>query len=277
MPRGLSATDDRRNSYADDYRRGSGPSTDAERVARPLAFAGRCASPSGSPVRRGTALGPRGFSFGRWLCVRRAGDLVRGGDDRALPRHGGDSLAQQLANTYAPVVMLRAQKDVCSTSQEQFAPPTSVDVVLGNPAVRLLRRGRRGTVVVKRAPTAADLAERGSNYYLDLPGDPLNPGCRYAKAFRALRHAGRAPSVTYVHITTEPGQSGLAVQYWFYYYFNQFNDLHESDWEGIQLTFAGVTPAEALTEQPSSIVLSQHAGGEHTTWDDDRVQKEGTS
>jgi hypothetical protein len=192
------------------------------------------------------------------------------------PSTAAISPAQQLANTYAPVVMLRAQKDVCSSSQEQFAPPTSVDVVLGNPAVGLLRRGRRGTVVVKRGPTAADIAERGSNYYLDLPGDPLNPGCKYAKAFRALRRAGRAPAVTYAHITTEPGQSGLALQYRFYYYFNQFNDLHESDWEGIQLTFAGVTPAEALTEQPSSIVLFQHAGGEHTNWDDARVQKNGT-
>ena len=66
------------------------------------------------------------------------------------------------------------------------------------------------------------------------------------------------------------------MQYWFYYYFNQFNDLHESDWEGIQLVFDADTPVQALAEQPSTIVLFQHAGGEHADWTDGRVQKQGT-
>ena len=101
------------------------------------------------------------------------------------------SAEQQLADRYAPVVMVRAQSNTCSTSQEQFAPPTSVDVVLGDPSVRLLRSDGRHMVLVKRAPTAADLAGRGPNYYLDLPGNPLDPKCTYAKAFRALRRAGR--------------------------------------------------------------------------------------
>ena len=186
------------------------------------------------------------------------------------------SAEQQLADRYAPVVMVRVQSNVCSTSQEQFAPPTSVGAVLGDPSVRLSRSDGRHMVLVKRAPAAADLAGRGPNYYLDLPGNPLDPQCTYAKAFRALRRAGRAPPVTYVHIAREPGESGFALQYWFYYYFNQFNDLHESDWEGIQLIFDAGTPAQALSEQPSRIVLFQHAGGEHADWTDGRVQKQGT-
>ncbi len=192
------------------------------------------------------------------------------------PSTAAISPAQQLADTYAPVVMVRAQHDVCSTSQEQFAPPTSVDVVLGDPSVRLLRSDGRHMVLVKRAPTAADLAGRGPNYYLDLPGNPVDPNCTYAKAFQALRSAGRTPAVTYAHIAREPGETGFALQYWFYYYFNQFNDLHESDWEGIQLIFDAGTPAQALAERPSTIVLFQHAGGEHADWTDGRVQKQGT-
>jgi hypothetical protein len=99
-----------------------------------------------------------------------------------------------------------------------LGPPTSVDLVLGNPRVRLLGHSSRGTRVIKRAPTAADLAGRGTNYYLDRPGNPLEPGCAYARDFAALRRAGHAPAVTYAHLAREPGQSGLAVQYWFYYY-----------------------------------------------------------
>ena len=87
---------------------------------------------------------------------------------------------------------------------------------------------------------------------------------------------GSVPDVTYAHLDREPGHPGLALQYWFYYYFNQFNDLHESDWEGMQITFAADTPEQALATGPDEIVVFQHSGGEHTSWDDSRVQKEGT-
>jgi hypothetical protein len=193
------------------------------------------------------------------------------------PAEAGPSAARRLVDTYAPIVMLRAQRDApCDTSEEQYAHPTSVDAVLGNPRVRLLVRDARGTHAVKRAPTAADIAGRGENAYLDLPASPLRAGCKYARDFAALRRAGRAPAVTYAHIAREPGRSGFAVQYWFFYYFNQFNDLHESDWEGMQLTFAAQTAARALAVGPSEIVLFQHAGGERADWDDSKVQKRGT-
>jgi hypothetical protein len=187
------------------------------------------------------------------------------------------SAAQRLAEAYAPIVMMRAQDNApCDSSEEQYWPPTSVNVVLGNPEVRLLNHDSSGTRMIKRAPRAADLSRRGADYYLDLPGTPLEPGCKYARDFAALRRAGRAPAVTWAHIAREPGHTGFTVQYWFYYYFNQFNDLHESDWEGMQLAFDDDTPAQALTGAPTEIVLFQHSGGEHASWEDPKVQRQGT-
>jgi hypothetical protein len=195
----------------------------------------------------------------------------------APPAAASLSAAQRLVDTYSPIVMMRAQDNgPCDNEEEQYSPPTSVDVTLGNPRVRLLFHDSRGTRVIKRAPTAADLAGKGPGYYLDLPGNPLEPGCTYARDFAGLRRAGRAPAVTYAHLAREPGRSGLAVQYWFYYYFNQFNDLHESDWEGMQIAFEADTAAGALSSRPYKIVLFQHSGGEHADWDDSKVQKEGT-
>ena len=46
------------------------------------------------------------------------------------------------------------------------------------------------------------------------------------------------------------GRAGLVVQYWFFYYFNQFNDLHEGDWEGMQIAFDANSAREALAEGP---------------------------
>ncbi len=189
---------------------------------------------------------------------------------------------QQLVAAYAPHLMLREQTadDNCNTREEQYNPPTTVDVVLGNPAVTLVHYVGGKDVPVKRGPTAADIARLGDDYYLDLPGDPLSIKCpargSYAKDFQALRNEGKAPAVTYAHIATEPGHPGLVVQYWFFYYFNQFNDVHEGDWEGMQISFDADTPAEALAQGPSQIALFQHAGGERADWDDGKVQKDGT-
>jgi hypothetical protein len=187
-----------------------------------------------------------------------------------------------LVATYVPHLMLREQTagDNCNTREEQYNPPTRVEVVLGNPAVKLVRYIGGKDVPVKQGPTAGDIAGRGDDYYLDLPGDPLNVKCpergSYAKDFQALRNDRRAPAVTYAHIATEPGFSGLVVQYWFFYYFNQFNDVHEGDWEGMQISFDADTAAAALDQGPSQIALFQHAGGERADWDDAKVQKDGT-
>jgi hypothetical protein len=189
------------------------------------------------------------------------------------------SASQQLADKYSPIVMLRKQTDgICDSSEEQYSPPTTVDSVLGNPRVKLLRRVGRRTVVIKRDPTAADVAGRseGEGVYLDLPGSPLSPGCKFSRDFDRLRKAGHAPAVTYAHIAQEAGFPGFVLQYWFYYYFNDFNDLHESDWEGMQLTFSADSPEEALGKQPDEIVLFQHSGGERADWDDDKIEKQGT-
>jgi hypothetical protein len=189
---------------------------------------------------------------------------------------------QQLVSAYSPELMFREQTagNNCKTREEQYNPSTSVDVVLGNPAVKLVHYVDGRDVVIKKAPTAANVAGLGDDYYLDLPGDPLDVKCpdrgSYAKDFQALRNDGQAPAVTYAHIASEPGYTGLVVQYWFFYYFNQFNDVHEGDWEGMQISFDADTPAEALEQGPSEIALFQHAGGERADWNDGKVQKDGT-
>ncbi len=149
--------------------------------------------------------------------------------------------------------------------------------MLGNPRVNLVRPAEPGRPeIVRPRPTAADIAGLGGRWHLDVPGDPLNPKCTYATDFAALNADGKAPPLTYAHIARQRGKSGLVVQYWFFYYFNQFNDIHEGDWEGMQIAFDADTPREALARGPYEIALFQHGGGEKGAWDDDKVQKEGT-
>ena len=188
------------------------------------------------------------------------------------------STAERLVDTYSPIVMLRTEENPpCDNKEEQYRP-TSVHIMLGNPKVRLRipERGREARTVTS-APSVADVVGHPPNAFLDLPGDALKPGCRYARDFAALRDAGRAPPLTYAHIAREPGRQGLAVQYFFFYYFNQFNDLHEGDWEGMQIVFDDAeTPAQALEQGPTRMVLFQHRGGEQADWDDPKVEQRGT-
>ncbi len=195
----------------------------------------------------------------------------------APPATAKQSAAQQLAERYVPVMMIRKQQDPpCDTSEEQYRP-TSVDTVLGNPEVTLFRApaGQPPSAVTK-APTARDIAGLDGDHYLDLPGDPLGDTCVYAKDFAQMLAAGKAPSLVYAHIAREKGHAGFTLQFWFYWYFNQFNDLHESDWEGMQISFDAATPAQALRQDPDEVILFQHAGGERARWGDTKVQKDGT-
>jgi hypothetical protein len=188
----------------------------------------------------------------------------------------GSKAAQRLIEAYTPRLMVREKADICDTDGEQYEA-TTVDAVLGNTAVELTEADEDGDeTTLKRGPTAGDVARLGDGYHLNIPGDPLGDTCEYARDFAKLKGEGRAPAVTYAHIAREAGRPGLAVQYWFFWYFNQFNDLHEGDWEGMQVVFEASDPRRALEEGPSEIGLFQHAGGERAKWTDGKVEKEGT-
>jgi hypothetical protein len=130
---------------------------------------------------------------------------------------GSKSAEKRLIEACTPVLMLREQEDPpCDTDAEQYEA-TTVDTVLGNPAVELTEADEDGDeTMLKRAPTTADIAKLGDGYHLNIPGDPLGDTCEYARDFAKLKHEGKAPAVTYAHIAREAGRPGLAVQYWFW-------------------------------------------------------------
>jgi hypothetical protein len=180
-----------------------------------------------------------------------------------------ESPEQQLAATYSPVLSLEPQQKPCGSGEAYR--PTSVDVVLGREAVVL--RGPHGSM--KHAPAAHDLWGLPGGYYLDLPGNPLKPGCGYERQFRRWNDA-RKPTV-YAHVATDPAHPGkLAVEYWLYYTFNDFTDKHESDWEMAQVDFAASNAREALRKGPYEVDVSQHAGGERAAWTDPKLERRGT-
>ena len=160
-------------------------------------------------------------------AVSLAGALALGGTALAGPE-------EDLAARYAPVVRLVEQPEECGPGEPYI--PTDVDVLFNEPTVALRGPWNR-TDLVKIAPRATDLDNR-YEYHLDFPGDPLDAGCTYEKWARRLTKSSQ-PTV-YAHVATDPGYPGqLALQYWFFYPFNDFNNTHEGDWE---MTSSSSTP-----------------------------------
>lgn len=185
------------------------------------------------------------------------------------------SAEQQLAERYVPVAYLRYQAQACGVPPYEGEPyvPLPVEMILNND--RILVRDSETREVLATGVTAQELATYGPDTYLDFPGNPLRPGCTYETDERVrIADKGLTPS-TYAHIVFDEENNRLALQYWFYWYFNDWNNTHESDWEGIQVMWNDVDSVEAALETPPThIGYSQHGNGEMANWGDDKVQLE---
>ena len=192
--------------------------------------------------------------------------------DQPAQQSSPDELRQQLAERFAPIVMLKQQDEECSTDGEQYRPGP-IDIMLDNPEIAL-RQVSGNNPVVTRAPGASDLFGLGEGFYLDFPGDSLTPGCIYERDF--WKYTGDRPAAIYAHVVQQPDEPDLVfVQYWFYWYYNDWNNKHESDWEGITLKFEAPSVEEALRSEPVAVGFSQHEGGERADWNDSKLEREG--
>jgi hypothetical protein len=177
-----------------------------------------------------------------------------------------DTDEQALAERYAPVVRIVEQQQECGHGEPYR--PLDVNLLFEEPAVALRGPWNR-TDLVKIAPTAKDVAGLYS-YHLDFPGNALHPGCDYERWDRRLSE-GHSPAV-YAHVATDPGHPGmLALQYWFFWVFNDFNNLHEGDWEMIQLNFNARDARAATATRPVAVGYSSHEGAEQADWGDDKL------
>jgi hypothetical protein len=179
-----------------------------------------------------------------------------------------DAEEEALAERHAPVVRLVEQEEECGYGEPYL--PLDVDVLFAEPTVAL--RGPWGSAdLIRIAPTAEDLSEGLYEHHLDFPGDALDPRCDYERWSDRL--AEEAAPTVYAHVATDPGHPDrLALQYWFFYAFNDFNNKHEGDWEMVQLVFEAEDAAAALGTAPLEVGYSQHEGAERAPWDDDKLE-----
>jgi hypothetical protein len=183
-------------------------------------------------------------------------DRINRADDSDI-----DAAAIELAEKYRPVIGIQRQAKPCGPGEPYL--PTDALAIVERPDVVLRDRG--GSVLLS-APTADDLAAADNSTNIDFPGNALAPECTFERWFRA---AGPPPPAVYGRVLIDPDQPEFTVlQYWFFWIYNDWNNRHEGDWEMMQIVFEAPSAAEALTTEPSDVVLSQHEGAERSPWED---------
>lgn len=183
---------------------------------------------------------------------------------------------QILAERYVPVAYVRYQEQQCGVPPYEGEPylPLPVEIIIDNDRV-LVRDAENNDEVIAMGPSAQELATYGPTTYLDFPGDPRRPGCTYETDERLRIEEANLLPTTYANFIFDEENGKLALQYWFYWYFNDWNNTHESDWEGIQLVWDDVESIEAALEtHPTRVGYSQHGNGEIANWGDSKLKLE---
>ncbi|WP_328530971.1 hypothetical protein OG984_07550 [Nocardioides sp. NBC_00368] len=186
----------------------------------------------------------------------------------AEPDDATDAEAQ-LAERYAPVMMLVDQPDACGPGEPYV--PSDVDAMMGESSVAL-RGPWTDRDLITVGPTAEQLSAGLEGYALDEPGNPLKPGCDYERWATGVWGSDPQPTI-YAHVATESGiEDRIAIQYFFFYPFNDYNNKHEADWERIQVELPVGDVEAALETDPDQVLYAQHYGAERALWSDDKLQ-----
>jgi len=166
--------------------------------------------------------------------------------------------ARQLAEQFCPVIYLKGEE-----TAENFEPE-QIEIMVDD----ALLRDIEDPAFFEKATLPGLLQWSQSVYYLDLAD--LEPGthssAQYKLAYDQLN--GQYQPTLYARV--REGESYTVVQYWIFYYFNDWRNLHEGDWELVQLCFPGQTAKELMEngEQPVFAAYSQHQAGQKMSWSD---------
>ena len=165
----------------------------------------------------------------------------------------------QLARQFCPVVYLNGEAE----TKENFEPdPVQLMVDLS-----LLRD--LVDPAFSEKPTVPDLRRWSkSEYYLDIA--ELDPKSHSIGEYKVAYDKAKGDYQPTVYTRVKEGTDETIVQYWFFYYLNDWRNVHEGDWELVQLHFPGDTIKELLEnkESPVFAAYSQHQAGQRMPWRD---------
>ena len=163
----------------------------------------------------------------------------------------GDGLTgsgrSELAEKFRPILMY--------SSDENFFPPMDIE--------DLVQMSSEGASIVNvKDGYIRDRSLLNINYLKDLSGYELNEDSFMwlpKDAFTSVRD-DLQPTVYYRVFYNQENHNPYAIQYWFFYYYNEWDAAHQGDWES-------VTVFLDQNLQPKEVALSTHYEANRISWD----------
>ncbi len=177
--------------------------------------------------------------------------------------------AVALAERFCPVFYLKGDDGVVENYE-----PASIETLVSQALFQ--ETDNQGFSEKASLPGMAQY--RSSSYYLDVPdlspasAPDILPG--YKAAYDQLKQEGYAPTV-YARVIENVDSRATIVQYWTFYYFNDWRNVHEGDWELVQLVFPGLSAEDIISggTEPLYAAYSQHQAGQRMSWEDMKTKQ----
>ncbi len=167
--------------------------------------------------------------------------------------------AERLARQFSPIIYLKGEGE----ATENF-DPEQIEIMVDGAFLRDV-----GDPSFSEKATLSSLLQWSKSvYYLDLEG--LGPATHSLTEYKLTydKIKDQYQPTVYARVREGAGGGYTVLQYWLFYYFNDWRNLHEGDWELVQLSFPGYTAKELLQtgEQPVFAAYSQHQAGQRMSW-----------
>jgi len=149
--------------------------------------------------------------------------------------------------SYAPVLYFEAQEECY---------PINAEFHIDNSHL-YIHDGESPTLITEN-PNASDLAQISqNNFYLDNKHGLVRDSTSLISSYQQQKN--QYDKVVYYREDTYAGKH--FIQYWFFYAYNNGDlNVHEGDWEMIQIIFNSDTP--------TNVMYSQHHSGQQASWTD---------
>jgi len=169
--------------------------------------------------------------------------------------------AEELARRFCPIFYLKGEGE----TTENFEPE-QIEIMVDEAVLRDIE----DPAFSEKATLDSLLRWSESIYYLDLIGLGPDPHSfdEYKLTYNQLKD--RYLPTVYARVKEGGDGSYTVVQYWIFYYFNDWRNFHEGDWELVQLNFRSGTAKELLDTgaEPVFAAYSQHQAGQRMSWND---------
>ena len=167
--------------------------------------------------------------------------------------------AEGLAERFCPIIYLKGE----GGTTENFEPE-QIEIMVDEAFLRDVD----DPAFSEKATLPSLLQWSKSAYYLDLAG--LGPTTHSLTEYKLTYDEvkDRYQPTLYARVKEGGSKGYTVVQYWIFYYFNDWRNFHEGDWEVVQLCFPAYTARELLEreEQPVFAAYSQHQAGQKMSW-----------